>query len=72
VVAALVLGLLRREKWAYPATFAVLTAFIAYQAYRYVYTHDVGRIAFTILDLAVMGLAWSEYRLGRSSLAVPQ
>lgn len=62
---ALVFGLLRRERWAYPATFAVLSAFIAFQIHRYVYTHDVGLIALTILDLIVMGLAWSEYRLRR-------
>jgi len=63
---ALVFGLLRHKPWAYPATFAVLSAFIAYQVYRYVYTQDVGLIALTIVDLAVMGLTWNEYRLHRA------
>jgi uncharacterized membrane protein len=63
---ALVIGLLNRERWAYPATFAVLSVFIAYQMHRYVYTHDLGLIVLTILDLVVMGLAWSEYRLRRT------
>jgi uncharacterized membrane protein len=63
---ALVFGLLKRERWAYPATFAVLSAFIAYQMLRYVYTHDIGLIVLTILDLVVMALAWSEYRLRRT------
>jgi len=62
---ALVFGLLTERRWAYPATFAVLSAFIAYQTYRYAFTHDVGLIALTILDLIVMGLAWNEYRLRR-------
>jgi len=62
---ALVFGLLRRMRWAYPATFAILSAFIACQVYRYAYTHDAGLIALTILDLIVMGLAWNEYRLRR-------
>jgi uncharacterized membrane protein len=63
---ALVIGLLKSERWAYPATFAVLSVFIAYQMHRYVYTHDLGLIVLTILDLVVMGLAWSEYRLRRT------
>jgi uncharacterized membrane protein len=44
----------------------VLSVFIAYQMHRYVYTHDLGLIVLTVLDLAVMGLAWSEYRLRRT------
>lgn len=62
---ALVFGLLRRERWAYPATFAVLSAFIAFQVHRYFHTHDVGLIALTALDLVVIGLTWNEYRLRR-------
>lgn len=62
----LVFGLLRRMRWAYPATFAVLSAFIGYQIYRYIYTFDVGLIALTILDLIVIGLVWNEYRLRRN------
>ena len=60
---AIVAALLSRKLWAYPAIFVVLTAFIAYQLYRYTYTHDIGLIAITALDLFVMALAWHEYRL---------
>jgi uncharacterized membrane protein len=60
---ALVVGLLRAKTWAYPATFTVLSLFIAYQLYRYTYTHDIGLILFSVLDLIVIGLAWHEYRL---------
>ena len=62
---ALVIGLLSQKLWAYPATFAVLSLFIAYQLYRYSYTQDIGLLAITALDLIVMTLAWHEYRLIR-------
>ena len=60
---ALVVGLLREKLWAYPATFAVLSLFIAYQLYRFTYTHDIGLILFSALDVIVIGLAWHEYGL---------
>ena len=60
---AIAVALLSRRLWAYPATFAVLAAFMAYQLYRYTYTHDIGLIALTALDLIVLGLAWHEYEL---------
>ncbi len=62
---AIVAALFSRKLWAYPATFAVLTLFIAYQLYRYSFTHDIGLIAITALDLIIMALAWNEYRLLR-------
>ena len=64
----IVVGLLLRKLWAYHATFVVLTLFIAYQAYRYSYTHDIGLIVITVIDLIVMGLAANEYRLFKRHL----
>lgn len=64
----LVGGLLREKLWAYPASFAVLGAFIAYQLYRFSYTHEVGLVALTVLDLILIALAWHEYRLLRRHL----
>jgi uncharacterized membrane protein len=60
---AIVIALLSQRLWAYPATFAVLISFMGYQLYRYTYTHDIGLIALTMLDLIVLGLAWHEYAL---------
>ena len=60
---ALVVGLLREKLWAYPATFAVLTLFIAYQLYRFSVTSDPGLMVLSLLDLIVIGLAWNEYRI---------
>jgi uncharacterized membrane protein len=65
---AVVVGLLREKLWAYPACFVVFTAFIAYQLYRYSFTHDLGLIALSILDAFVILLAWHEYRLLRKHL----
>jgi uncharacterized membrane protein len=64
----LVFGLLREKLWAYPASFAVFGLFIAYQLYRYSYTHEVALIALTIFDLFVIALAAHEYRLLRKHL----
>lgn len=65
---AIVGGLMLRKRWAYHATFVVLTLFVAYQLYRYSYTHDIGLIAITVIDLVVMALAWNEFRLFKRHL----
>jgi uncharacterized membrane protein len=68
IKAVLVAGLLREKLWAYPASIAVFGGFIAYQLYRYSYTHDVALIALSIFDLFVIALAIHEYRLLRKHL----
>ena len=65
---AIVIGLLREKLWAYPATFAVLSLFIAYQLHRFYYVRDPGLIILSLLDLIVMALAWNEYRQVKRSL----
>ena len=61
----LVIGLLMGRLWAYPASLVLMTVFIAYQLYRYSYTHSLWLIALTIFDIFVIGLIWHEYRLLR-------
>ena len=68
IKSVLVVGLLREKLWAYPASFAVFGAFIAYQLYRYSFTHDIALIALSIFDLFVIYLAVHEYRLLRKHL----
>jgi uncharacterized membrane protein len=63
-----VAGLLREKLWAYPASFVVFGAFIAYQLYRYSYTHDLSLILLSIFDLFVIALAVHEYRLVKHHL----
>ncbi len=65
---ALVIGLLREKRWAYPASLTALALFIAYQLYRYAFTHGVGLLVLTVFDLFVMVLVWHEYRLVRHHL----
>jgi uncharacterized membrane protein len=65
----LVAGLLRNKLWAYPASLVVLGLFIAYQFYRFSYTHGAGLIVLTVFDIIVMGLIWHEYRLVSRHLA---
>ena len=57
------IGLLREKLWAYPASFVVFGAFIAYQLYRYSFTHEISLILLSIFDLFVIALAVHEYRL---------
>ena len=64
----LVIGLLRGKLWSYPASLVVLGLFIAYQLYRFAYTHGPGLIVLTIFDVFVMGLIWHEYKLIRHHL----
>ena len=68
VKSVIVAGLLREKLWAYPVSFAVFTGFIAYQLYRYSYTHDIGLIILSIFDLFVIAVAVHEYRLLRKHL----
>ena len=64
----IVAGLLREKLWAYPASFVVFGTFIAYQLYRYSYTHDLSLILLSIFDLFVIALAVHEYRLVKHHL----
>ena len=59
----LVYGLLKEKLWAYPASFVVFGAFIAYQLYRYSFTHEFSLILLSLFDLFVIALAIHEYRL---------
>lgn len=59
----LVVGLLRRKMWSYPASLWMLGAFVVYQCYRYAQTHSIWLVLLTVLDIVVILLVWREYRL---------
>jgi uncharacterized membrane protein len=65
----LIIGLLRRRLWYYPVAMIVFALFIAYQLYRYTFSHSVWLLLITVLDIIVIALTWHEYRFMRS---VPQ
>jgi uncharacterized membrane protein len=61
----LVVGLLKKKLWAYPASLVVLGFFILYQVYRFTLTHSLWLVLLSIFDLIVIGLVWHEYQLMR-------
>ncbi len=63
----LVVALLRDQLWAYPATIALLGAFIAYQLYRLSYRLTLGLSLLTIFDAFVVWLTWREWQNKRTS-----
>ena len=65
----LVVGLLRNQRWAYPASLIVLAAFVLYQLYRLTFGFSVALIALTLFDFVVIALIWHEYRLVRAGPA---
>lgn len=58
----LIVGLLRQRLWYYPTAILVFTAFIAYQLYRFTFTHSVWLLLLTAVDALVIALSWHEYR----------
>ncbi|MCX6751641.1 MAG: DUF2127 domain-containing protein [Candidatus Nomurabacteria bacterium] len=62
----LVVGLLRKKLWAYPASIAVFSLFVFYQIFRYFHTFSIGLLLLTILDLIIIFLTIHEYRYLKS------
>ena len=58
----LVISLLQRRLWAYPAAIVFFTAFMLYQIYRYQLTHSLWLIFLTVLDFLVVIFTLLEYR----------
>ena len=62
----LIIGLLRKKMWYYPAAIAFFSFFIIYQIYRFTFTHSIWLLAITFFDFAVIWLIWYEYRILKS------
>jgi uncharacterized membrane protein len=58
----LVLTVMRRCAWAYPAFMVALGLLIGYQSYQLWHVFSVGLTALTIFDTLVLVLTWNEYR----------
>jgi uncharacterized membrane protein len=65
----IVIGLLRRERWAYPVAFVFLGGFVIYQIYRMTYAPSVGLALLTVFDLFIIWLTWRDY--SRKRVPVP-
>jgi uncharacterized membrane protein len=58
----LVAGMLSGRLWSYVVSLWFLAAFIAYQTYRFFFTHSLWLIALNLIDLIVAFLIWWEYQ----------
>jgi uncharacterized membrane protein len=58
----LVVALWMKERWAYPATILVFSAFSVYQIYRCSHTHSISLFILTIFDVVVICLTWQQWR----------
>jgi uncharacterized membrane protein len=67
----IVIGLLRREHWAYYVAFVFLGGFVVYQIYRMTYAPSVGLALLTVFDVVIIWLTWREYRRMRASRIDP-
>lgn len=61
--ALLIVGLLKNQLWAYPASLIVIALFILYQIYQLVILFSLPLIALTVFDLFVMWSIWREYEV---------
>ena len=61
----LVIGLLTRRLWSYPAALAALTLLMAYQVYRYTHTHGLILLLLTLFDAGVWWVVYQEYQFLR-------
>ena len=57
----IVVGLLRREHWAYYVAFVFLGGFVVYQIYRLSYAPSAGLALLTAFDLFIIWLTWREF-----------
>lgn len=67
----LIIGLLRERLWYYPTALVVFGLFVAYQIYRFEYTHSLWLLVITAVDIIVIGLTWHEYRYWRRLAGKP-
>ena len=57
----LIVGVLRKRLWYYPTALVVFGLFIAYQLYRFSFTHSPFLLFITAVDVVVIVLTWHEY-----------
>ena len=60
-----IVGLLRKKLWYYPLAIVLFGLFVAYQLYRFSFTHSPWLLVISLLDLVVIVLTWHEYRFMR-------
>jgi uncharacterized membrane protein len=59
----LIIGLLKKQLWAYPTTIYIFFAFVFYQIFRYNHTHSPVLVILTVLDIFTILLIEHEYKI---------
>ena len=62
----LIIGLLRDKLWYFPVSMVAFALFVAYQLYRFTFTHSPWLLVLSALDIAIIALTWHEYRLSKT------
>jgi len=68
IKAGLVIGLLRRVAWSYPAAILFLLLFIVYQVYRVFHHFSITLVVLSAFDLLIVALIWREWRSARNAM----
>ena len=63
---ALVIGLLREKRWAYPVSIIIFIIFIIYQLYKYTVTQSLSFLLLSAFDILIIYLVSREYILLRN------
>jgi uncharacterized membrane protein len=63
----LIIEILRKRYWAYPAFILALAALITYQSYKLLHGLSIGLAVLTVMDAVVLVLTWHEYRVVRAT-----
>lgn len=58
----MVVLLLRKVVWAYPASMVVLAGFVLYQLFEFVHAGSPFLLMLAVFDLVMIGLVWQEWR----------
>lgn len=64
-----VIGILRKQLWAYPFSLISLGILVVYQLYSIYERASIGMILLTIFDVFILWLIWREYGKARIELA---
>jgi len=62
VKVGLVVALLQKRLWAYPAAITAFALFLIYQVYRYTHSRSAWLLELSAVDVFVIAITWLEYK----------
>ena len=57
----LIIGLLRKKLWTYPASIVIMFLFMIFQIYELIITGSIWLVILTVIDIVIVWLIWAEY-----------